>query len=124
MGKFKVVLTAILFIASCILLLGANGIASAVLGSYTPAYPSSLGAHTPAFSLTALTLMQNSAALCFGTLALSSVLALVAIRRSTSLEAKSYWVIVLAIVNYHVSAFLLGAMAVGFFLLPKLANGT
>lgn len=39
-----------------------------------------------------------------------------------SRESKLYSVSSLAIVNYHVGFFLLGAVAVGFFLLPKLAN--
>jgi hypothetical protein len=124
MGKIKVAVTTVLFVASCALLLAANGIASAVLSNYTPAYPASFGQNIPRFSAVTVSLMQNSAALCFGVPVFSAALAFLAISRAKSSEARLYWVTVLAVVNYHVGAFLLGAVAVGFFLLPKLANGT
>ena len=124
MGKFKVAVTTILFVASCASLLVANGIASAVLDNYTSAYPASFGQNIPAFAASAVSLMQNSALLCLSVLVASVTLAFVAIRRAKSPASRLYWITVLATANYHVAAFLLGAVAVGFFLLPKLANGT
>lgn len=119
---FKVVLSAFFYLASCAALFAAHVIASGVLASYTSAYPASLGSHAPAFSVTAISLMHNSAMLCFGVLLGSAALALLFLFRAKSREAKLYWVSSLAVVNYHVGVCLLGAVAVGFFLLPKLAN--
>ncbi|WP_408952435.1 hypothetical protein [Lysobacter sp. Hz 25] len=118
----KLVLTTLFYLASCAVLFAAHTIASGVLASYTSAYPASLGGHAPAFSLTTVWLMQNSALLCFGALLVSAALALLTLLRAKPRESKLYWVSSLAIVNYHVGVFLLGAVAVGFFLLPKLAN--
>lgn len=118
----KLVLTTLFYLASCAVLFAAHTIASGVLASYTSAYPASLGGHTPAFSLTTVWLMQNSALLCFGALLVSAGLALSTLLRSKPRESKLYWVSSLAIVNYHVGVFLLGAVAVGFFLLPRLAS--
>lgn len=50
-------------------------------------------------------------------------LALSALFRAKSRESKLYWVSSLAIVNYYAGVLLLGTVAVGFFLLPKLASG-
>ncbi|MGO1001140.1 hypothetical protein [Lysobacter sp. CA196] len=119
---FKVTLTTLFYLASCAVLFAAHTIASGVLASYSSAYPASLGSHAPAFSVTAVSLMQNSAWLCFGALLMSAALALVTLLRAKSRESKLYWVSSLAIVNYHVGVFLLGAVAVGFFVLPKLAS--
>lgn len=118
----KLVLTTLFYLASCAVLFAAHTIASGVLASYTSAYPASLGGHAPAFSLTTVWLMQNSGLLCFGALLVSAALALLTLLRAKTRESKLYWVSSLAIVNYHVGVFLLGAVAVGFFLLPKLAS--
>lgn len=118
----KVVLTTLFYIVSGAVLVAAHTIASGVLASYGSAYPSSFGSHAPAFSATAVSLMHNSAELCFGALLVSAALALLTLLRAKSREAKLYWVSSLAIVNYYVTVLLLGAVAVGFFLLPKLAN--
>lgn len=118
----KVVLTTLFYIVSCAVLVAAHTIASGVLASYGSAHLSSFGSHVPAFSATAVSLMHNSAVLCFGALLVSAALALLTLLRAKSREAKLYWVSSLAIVNYYVAVLLLGAVAVGFFLLPKLAN--
>jgi hypothetical protein len=124
MGKFKVAVTALLYIGSCIALATTHGAVSALLKSYTAGYPSSFGTHVPAFTSTALSLMPNIAIACFGTLVVSAALAALLIWRSKSRESKLYWVTVLGSINYYVSMALLSTVLIGFFLLPKLGNGT
>jgi hypothetical protein len=124
MGKFKVAVTALLYFGSCIALAATHGAVSAILKSYTAGYPGSLGTHVPAFTSTALSLMPYTAIVCFGTLVVSAALAALVIWRSKSIESKLYWVTVLACISYYISTFLLSTVLIGFFLLPKLANGT
>ncbi|MGJ7901784.1 hypothetical protein [Lysobacter sp. 1R34A] len=119
---FKVLLATLFYLASCAVVFAVHVVASGVLASYGSAYPASLRSQIPVFSVAAVSLMQNSALLCFGALFVSGALALSALLRAPSRESKLYWVSSLAIVNYHVGIFLLGAVAVGFFWLPKLAS--
>ncbi|ALN79034.1 hypothetical protein [Lysobacter antibioticus] len=118
----KAILTTLFYIVSCAVLVAAHTIASGVLASYGSAHLSSFGSHVPAFSVSSMTLMHNSALLCFGVLLVSAALALLVLFRAKSREAKLYWVSSLAVVNYYVTVLLLGAVAAGFFWLPKLAN--
>lgn len=124
MGKLKVAVTALIFISSCIALAATQSVVSMLFKTYTASFPESFGARAPAFTSTALSLMPNSALICLGTLAASILLAALAISRANSQESKLYWVTVVGSLNYHVSVFLLSVALIGFFLLPKLANGT
>lgn len=122
MSKFKVAVAALLFFGSLVALMTSHFAVSALLQSYTAAYPASFGTNVPAFTSTALSLMQTSAIVCFGTLVASVALAATTIWRSRSGESKLYWLTVLGSVNYYVSVFMLSTVATGFFLLPRLAN--
>ena len=124
MINFKVALTALIYIASCIALVATHEIVSALLVSYTIDYPASLGALVPGFTSLAISLIPKSALICLGTLVASVTICTFAIWRSNSRETKLYWVSVLSSLNYYVSMFLVSTILVGFFLLPKLANGT
>jgi hypothetical protein len=123
MNKFKVFITSALYLASCAFLCFTHGVVSALLQSYTIAYPSSIGSRVLAFTSFTLTLMPQSAAICFGMLGLSALLVAVALSRSATSEAKLYWVTAVAGFNYYVSGYLLATVLTGFFLLPRLANG-
>ena len=124
MGKLKAAVTALLYFGSCIALFATHAAVSALLTSYTDSYPASLGAQTPAFTSLALSLMVSTAPVCFGAVAVSALLAAMAIRGPNPRESKLYWVTVLGSVNYYLCTFLLSTVLIGFFLLPKLANGT
>ncbi len=46
-----------------------------------------------------------------------------AVRRSEDRQAKLYWLGILANINFYTVVFLFGSVLIGFFLLPKVANG-
>lgn len=123
MTKVRSVFTGLLFLASCAALLGAHQVAQMVLGTYSAGHIETFGPRVPAFSLQIVSYMLNSLLICGGTLALSLVLAALAWSRAATRESRIGWISVLASLNYHVAFFLVGAIAVGFFALPKLANG-
>jgi len=124
MGKIKVVVTALLFAGSCVALATTHGVLTGLLEGYGAAIHQAVDTRASLFTLKALSIVQNSAAICFGSLVASAALAAMAIWRSASREAKLYWVTVLSSANYYISGFLLSTTLVGFFLLPKVANGT
>jgi hypothetical protein len=124
MIKFKAIITALLFVASCVALVAADSAVSAILVGYSASFPTTLGTHVPAFTSTSLAVMSNSASICFGTLVASLVLAFWAMRRVQSRESKLYWITSLSSINFYLSTFVLSTTLIGFFLLPKLANGT
>jgi hypothetical protein len=123
MGKLKVFVTGILFLASCVALLGTQGAIAAIQNSYTSTFPSSFGSHLPAFTARTLSLMPNIPTICFTAVVVSILLAGLVLWRARSREAKIYWVTVLGSVNFYVCVFLSGVVLVGFFLLPRVAHG-
>ena len=123
MTKLRAVLTAILFIACCVALLGAHNLADVLLRAYSESHIESFGPRIPAFSIEIASYMRNSALLCFGTLGFSLGMATLAWFRSATFEARLGWISILSSINYHVAFFLVGAITIGFFVLPKLANG-
>jgi hypothetical protein len=94
------------------------------LKSYGPDYPLLIGPNVPAYSRLAMSILSQSTLICFGTLALSIILALIGLRRAKTSADKSYWLLLLSNLNYYVAFLLLNMLLVGFFMLPKLANGT
>ncbi len=123
MGKIKVAVSALLFVGSCGSLLATHGVISALLQSYASAPGVTPTGHVPAFTSLALSLMPQSALLCFGALLLSLALLGLTVLRAQTRESKLYWATVLSSINYYFSGFLLGVVLVGYFMLPKLANG-
>ena len=123
MGKLKVLVTGVLFFASCVALLGTQGAVAAIQSSYTSAFPSSFGSHLPAFTVSAMSLMPNIPAIYFTTVAVSILLAGLALWRARTREVKLYWVTVLDSINFYICVFLSGIVLVGFFLLPRVAHG-
>jgi hypothetical protein len=123
MGKLKVFVTGVLFLASCVALLGTQGAVAGIQKSYAGAFPGPLGGQPPALSVSALSLMPNIPAICFTALAASIFLAGVAVWRARSREAKIYWVTVLGSINFYICVLLSGIVLVGFFLLPRVAHG-
>ena len=124
MGKLKAIITALIYFGSCAALVSTHAVVSVLQTSHTKEFLEALGGQTRAFTSIALSIIPNTALICFGTLVISALLATVAIRRSNSQESKLYWLTVLGSFNYYVSAFVFGAVLIGFFVLPKLANGT
>ena len=123
MIKIKVALTALLYIASCIAIVATHEMVSALVVGYTIDYPASFGALVPAFTSLSLSLISKSALICWGTLVASMTLCTFAIWRSNSRDTKLYWVSILSSLNFYVSTFVVSTILIGFFLLPKLANG-
>ena len=123
MNKARAVVTFILFLASLGSLLGAHSIADLVLRTYSESHIQSFGPRVPAFSVETVAYMRNGAFLCFGTATLSLGLAVLAWFRSATREAGLGWIAILSAFNYYVSFILVSAIAIGFFALPKLANG-
>ena len=123
MTKVRAIITFILFFTSCGALLGAHNVAEMVLRTYSESHIESFGPRVPAFSFEIVTYMRNSAFICLGTVVVSLGFAALAWFRCATREAKFGWVAILSAFNYHVAFSFVGAIAVGFFALPKLANG-
>ena len=123
MPTVRAVVTLILFFASCVALLCAHQVAEMMLETYSASHIQSFGPRVPAFSLEIVGYMRNSAYICLGTLVLSLVLAVLAWLRSATHDTRLGWLAIICAFNYHVAFFFVGAIAIGFFALPKLANG-
>lgn len=122
MNKLKTIIATLLYLSSVAVLLIAAGSTSKVLSAYGLDYPATLGKWIPAFTQGSLDILVDSAWLCGGTAAVSTLLLLVALRKATTRESKLYWTAVLAAINYNVAAGVYYALVVGYFLLPKLSN--
>jgi hypothetical protein len=123
MKALKPLVTGLLLVGSWASLGCAYAAISGVLHAYTAAYPAILGSHVPAFTKTTISVMQSAPAICLGGILLSVLLAGLAMGRAKSGESKLYWITVLGSINYYVAAFLTSTVLIGFFMLPKLANG-
>lgn len=123
MRTFKVALSFLLYITSCLGLMISPMYISMVLANYSADFVATHGSRVTAFSATTLSLMPNAGAICFSVLADSLLLAFMAVRRSEDREAKLYWLGVLANINFYTVVFLFGSVLVGFFLVPTVANG-
>ena len=124
MARVKAVVTALIYFGSCAALLATHVIGSTLHVIYASDLPVSPEERTFLFTSIALSLIPNTALICFGTIGLSALLAVFATRRLNPQESKLYWVTVLGALNYYISLFVLGTLLIGLFLLPKLANGT
>ena len=120
----KLVISIIFYLASFIGLSVTGLLMVSLLQAYPIDYPFTLGPHQPAFTATWTNFMPKIFVISIVT-SLSSVLAvLVILYKCASTEAKAYWVLVVASVNFYMTiAFASGTLS-GFFMLPKLANGT
>ena len=123
MHKIKVALSFLLYTTSCIGLLIAPMYISMALSAYSAEFVGSHGPRVPAFSDTALSLMPHASAICFSVLGMSVLSAVVVYRKAGSPESRLYWLGVLSNINFYAAFFLFGMVLVGFFLLPKVANG-
>jgi hypothetical protein len=123
MRSFKVALSFLLYIASCLGLLISPMYISMALAAYSADFVASHGPRVPAFSASALSLMRHAGPICFSVLVVSLLLAVMAVRRSEDRQAKLYWLGILANINFYTVVFLFGSVLIGFFLLPKVANG-
>lgn len=123
MPKARAVVTFSLFFASCVALLCAHQVAEMMLKTYSASHIQSFGPRVSAFSLEIVGYMRNSAVICLGTLAISFGFAVLAWLRSATHDTKLGWIAIIGAFNYHVASIFVGAIAVGFFALPKLANG-
>ena len=123
MPKIKVAIGLLLYITSCMGLLIAPAYISLSLTAYSANFPASHGPRVPAFSSIALTVMPHATAICLSVLAASLLLAFLAFRRVKERDTRLYWIGVLASINFYAVLFLFGMVLIGFFLLPKLANG-
>ena len=124
MRQIKVAIGLLLYITSCMGLLIAPAYISLSLTAYSADFIASHGPRIPAFSSTALSVMPHASAICFYVLASSLLLATLAFRRVKERDARLYWIGVLSNINFYTVLFLFGTVLIGFFLLPKLANGT
>jgi hypothetical protein len=123
MPKFKVALSFLLYITSCVSLLLTPAYVSMALTVYSAEFVASHGPRIPAFSAAALSVMPNAWSICLAVLGASVLLAVLAFWRSDSRDVKLYWLGVLANVNLYVAFLLFGIVLVGFFLLPRVVNG-
>jgi hypothetical protein len=124
MQKFKVALSILLYITSCVSLLIAPQYITLALTTYSADFVASHGTRIPAFSAMTLSVMPHAEVICFVVLIASLLLAAMTFRRPSIREARLYWLGVLANINFYTVLFLFGMVLVGFFLLPKVANGT
>ncbi len=124
MPKIKVAIASILYVTSCIGLLISPSYISLLLTTYSAGFIASHGPRVPAFSSTALSVMPHATPICFSILGASLLLAFLTARRVKERDSKLYWIGVLSAVNFYTVLFLFGMVLIGFFLLPKLANGT
>lgn len=122
MNRLKTIIAALLYLGSLATLLITAVSISRVLAAYGLDHPATLGRLVPAFTQSSLGMLSNSAWLCGGTAAISTLLLLIALRKAAMRESKLYWTAILAAVNYHIAAALYAALVVGYFLLPKLSN--
>jgi hypothetical protein len=123
MPKIKVAFGLLLYITSCMGLLIAPMYISLPLTAYSADFVASHGPRIPAFSSLALSVMPHAGAICFSVLAASLLLAFLAFRKVQERDTRLYWIGVLANINFYTVLFLFGMVLIGFFLLPKLANG-
>ncbi|HQX65496.1 MAG: hypothetical protein WAR01_02360 [Dokdonella sp.] len=123
MPKIKVALGLLFYITSCVGLLIAPAYISMPLTAYSADFIASHGPRIPAFSSVALSVMPHAMAICFSVLAASLLLAFLAFRRVKEQDTRLFWIGVLANINFYAVLFLYGIVLIGFFLLPKLANG-
>jgi len=123
MPKFKVVIGLLLYITSCMGLLIAPAYVSMSLAAYSAEFIASHGPRIPAFSSTTLSVMPHATAICFSVLAASLLLAFLAFRRVKEKDTRLYWIGVLSNINFYTVLLLFGMVLIGFFLLPKFANG-
>ena len=123
MPKIKVAIGLLLYLTSCMALLIAPIYIALPLTVYSTAFPASHGPNVPAFSNLALSVMPHAAPICFSVLVASLLLAILTFRQVKERDTRLYWIGVLASVNFYAVLFLFGLVLIGFFLLPKLANG-
>ncbi|MDH5829018.1 hypothetical protein QFW80_00565 [Luteimonas sp. M1R5S18] len=123
MPKIKVAIGLLLYVTSCMGLLIAPAYISLPLTAYSADFIASHGPRIPAFSRAALSVMPHATAICFSVLGSSLLLAFLAFRRVEERDTRLYWIGVLANINFYAVLFLFGMVLIGFFLLPKLANG-
>ena len=123
MYKIKVILSFLLYTTSCIGLLIAPMYISMALSAYSAEFVTSHGPRVPAFSDTALSLMPHASVIGFSVLGISILAAVLLYRKVDSPDSRLYWLGVLSSINFYTAFFLFGMVLVGFFLLPKVANG-
>lgn len=123
MRGIKVAVGLLLYCTSCIALLITPRYISLLLTVYSTDFPASHGPHIPAFSKIALSAMPHATAICLSILAVSLLLGFLAFRRVKEQDTRLYWIGVLTGVNLCAALALFGFVLIGFFLLPKLANG-
>lgn len=119
MDRAKNFIAAFLFVASGVALMSVASALSAVMEVYRLPDAESLSPNAFGFSRIGLVLASNATVICIGTL-LATLAGVLAARKMA--QDKLFLVVVLALINYHVSAFLLGAVLLGLFVLPQLAN--
>lgn len=123
MPKIKFAFGLLLYMTSCAGLLVAPGYVSRLFTVYSADFIAAHGPHVPAFSRTTLSVMSHVTAICFSVFGASLWLAFLAVRRVRERDARLYWISVLSSINFYTVSFLFGIVLIGFFLLPKLANG-
>lgn len=122
MSKLKPALAFIFYFPSCMTLVGTHVLLSATLQSYGPGYIATFGERIASTTPASLSILSNSALICFGAVLVSLLGVITSVTVVKSSEAKCFWVVVIACCNHAVSVGLLSAMVSGFFLLPKLIN--
>ncbi|NZA27802.1 hypothetical protein H0E84_15595 [Luteimonas sp. SJ-92] len=123
MPKIRVALGLLLYLASCLGLLIAPAYITLPLTAYSADFVASHGPRIPAFSSLALLVMPRAWLICFSVLAASVVLAFLAFRKVEDRDTRLYWIGVLANINFYTVLLMFGMVLIGFFLLPRLANG-
>ncbi len=122
MGRIRSALTAFAFAASALALVMTYVLCALVLSAYPQGLADAVGVHVPAFSVSAYQVALNSAWCAFGTLAATVALAFLAWRQVIEVEQRRFWLVLLAVFNYHVALVVAGTVVLGIFVLPKLAN--
>ena len=120
----KLTISILLFLASFIGLSVTGLLMVSLLQAYPIDYPLTLGPHQPAFTATWVAFMPKIFVISTVASLLSVLAVLILLYKSASKEAKAYWVLVVASVNFYMTICFASGTLAAFFMLPKLANGT
>ncbi len=120
--KVKSILAGFTYLTSLVMLGNCAIWFEQVRAAFTPADLHALGRHVPAFSEAVVAQIPALPLLFLGSGLASLVLALIALRKAASHDAKLFWISLLAAANLFLCANYAMLTIIGLFLLPKLAN--
>ncbi len=122
MRKFKSILAGFIYFISMVMLVNCAIWLEQVRVAFTPTQLRAASRHFPAFSEAVLAQMTTLPILFLASGVVSLVLAIIALRKAASHDAKLFWISLLAAANLFLCANYAMLTIIGLLLLPKLAN--